>query len=454
VRDERNPRADEFIGTICIEHERIVASDSEILTVSDVSVDARNQAVLGHSPAVLRRVGSPRISYVTPFWGDCSDSASGIRSQHVERALRATGTVDVVAVESYAQLADKDRVNVASVLRVHSTADRGVAGKIDRIFNPRARYPHGVAVGSDNLETVLRGLEASDLVWFFKLRTANMFPRWAWARSVVDIDDIPSKFEESVMLAEPSTLRRVTPAMRVWSWKRRERLLAQRFTVLAVCSHSDREHLHQIGVDAPIHVIPNGFDRPTRTPARQLTHPPRVGFIGVFDHLPNVAGIHWFAREVWPKIKREVPDARLRVIGRLSDGPSKPSGADIDALGWVADPTDEMATWSAMVVPVRIGAGTRGKIAHAFSQRCPVVSTTLGAYGYGSENGDDMLIADTADTFAAACLRTIRDPQAAGAMAERAWQQFLQKWTWDAIRPQIWAAVDDCLRAGRDRAAQ
>jgi hypothetical protein len=99
-----------------------------------------------------------------------------------------------------------------------------------------------------------------------------------------------------------------------------------------------------------------------------------------------------------------------------------------------------------MVVPLRVGAGTRIKIAHGFSQKCPVVSTTLGAYGYGAVDGEEMRIADSAEAFSAACVQAIREPEKTAQMADRAWRQFLDKWTWEAIRPQVWAAAEDCLR--------
>jgi glycosyltransferase involved in cell wall biosynthesis len=124
----------------------------------------------------------------------------------------------------------------------------------------------------------------------------------------------------------------------------------------------------------------------------------------------------------------------------------QPKGADIDGLGWLDDADQEMATWSAMAVPVHFGAGTRGKIAHAFAAKCPVISTALGAYGYEVQDGNEIFVADSADAFADACIRTIREPEAAAAMAQRAWQQFLNKWTWDAIRPHVWAAAEDVLR--------
>jgi glycosyltransferase involved in cell wall biosynthesis len=119
---------------------------------------------------------------------------------------------------------------------------------------------------------------------------------------------------------------------------------------------------------------------------------------------------------------------------------------DIDALGFVADPVEEIATWSMMVVPVRIGAGTRVKIAQAFSRKCPVISTSNGAYGYEVESGRELLLADRPQDFADACVSLIREPAKGAALAECAWQRFLREWTWEAINPRIWAAAEDCLR--------
>jgi glycosyltransferase involved in cell wall biosynthesis len=201
-----------------------------------------------------------------------------------------------------------------------------------------------------------------------------------------------------------------------------------------------------LGVSAPIHVIPNGFERPMTTPVRKPETPPRIGFIGILDYEPNREGIEWFVKGCWPVIKKTLPDARLRLIGRHRDGVLKPTGDNIDGLGFLGDTPAEIATWSAMIVPILTGAGTRGKIAHAFSLKCPIVSTPLGAHGYGAVDGREMYLADSAEAFANACVKVIRQPQDAAQMAERAWRQFLEQWTWDAIRPRIWAAAEDCLR--------
>jgi len=210
-----------------------------------------------------------------------------------------------------------------------------------------------------------------------------------------------------------------------------------------VCSDADRKHL---GFENMTHVIPNGFTLPPEEPLRREAKPARIGFIGTFEYPPNCASIQWFAKECWPRIKQQVPDARLRLVGKGSDGPLKPEGADIDGLGWVKDAAAEMATWSVMAVPVQMGTGTRVKIAEGFSRKCPIVSTLLGAYGYEASNGRELLLADSSEDFANACVKVIRQPEEAAEMAERAWQCFRKKWTWDCIRPRILATAEDCLR--------
>jgi glycosyltransferase involved in cell wall biosynthesis len=99
-----------------------------------------------------------------------------------------------------------------------------------------------------------------------------------------------------------------------------------------------------------------------------------------------------------------------------------------------------------MIVPLHKGAGTRGKIAFGFSRCCPIVSTSLGAYGYEVETGREILLADDPGRFAEACLTILEKPQDGASMAQRAHEKFLANWTWKAIQPRVWEAADDCLR--------
>jgi glycosyltransferase involved in cell wall biosynthesis len=396
----------------------------------------------------------PRILYVTSFWPGASGIGAEVRASQVLRALQQRGSVEVVMVSDSGEAPRNPSPDftVAQHLELNPERNRNLADKLRWTFDPRKDYPNGYGVSRDATQSVLRHAAEFDLIWFFKLRSADSFPRQTWERSVVDIDDIQSAYEHASLPLAQGARARLMIRHREFSWRRREKLLGERFNVLAVCSGEDRQYLKELGVQAPVHVIPNGFDKPAQEPVRVLAAPPRIGFIGLFDYFPNQEGMQWFAKECWPRIEREVPGVRLRLVGRGSDGPLKPGGANIDGLGWLDDPAAEIGTWSAMITPIRVGGGTRVKIAQGFSSKCPVVSTSLGAHGYQPIDGETMYVADTAEAFANACVKTIRDPDAAAQMADRAWKQFLEKWTWEAIRPRVWAAAEDCM--GRSPSAQ
>jgi glycosyltransferase involved in cell wall biosynthesis len=273
-----------------------------------------------------------------------------------------------------------------------------------------------------------------------------MFEARNWPRSVVDIDDLPSGVYQSMARHAGSLRERLFNQLQAISWKRREATLAERFTTVAVCSENDRRRLKGV---TSAHVIPNGFERPDTEPRSVPATPPRFGFIGLFDYFANLEGVRWFVKKCWPLVQAEVPGARLRLIGRGSDGPIASLGPHVEGLGWVEDATSEIATWSAMIVPVHQGGGTRTKIAEGFSRKCPIVSTSIGAYGYEVEDGNQLRLADSPAEFARACVAVVRDPSGAAKMAERAWSDFLIRWTWDAIAPRVWATAEDCLQRSR-----
>lgn len=396
---------------------------------------------------------SPRILYLTPFSPDGPPIGARVRSESVLHLLRQAGNVEQVILDG-----GELRERVVSLTPRHESLSvnvvelprKGVIQKVRWTLDSQSPFPNRFRVDDEGVQR-LQALAASfDLVWLFKLHAADLFPpQLRWPRAVLDVDDLPSQLEQTRMTSSISRSERLQALRNRFAWRRRERLLGHRFNVLSVCSGDDKLYLRRLGVDAPIYVIPNGFARPAEEPVRNRSTPPRIGFVGFLEFLPNRKGLQWFIENCWSLIRLALPEVRLRIVGKGSDGLAFPDSAGIEFLGGVSDADEEMRTWSAMIVPIHTGAGMRIKIAHAFSQKCPLVSTTLGAFGYGAENGRTMLIADEAEDFAQACLQLVRNPEEADSMADRAWQEFLQHWTWDAIRPVVSAAVEDCLRAAR-----
>ena len=285
------------------------------------------------------------------------------------------------------------------------------------------------------------------LSWVHSLRIADAFRLWKWPRSVMDIDDIPSTYIRTEL---ENTGGAVDDPERGFAGKPRtasERLLGDRFSAISVCSEADREYL---GLGQNVHVIPNGFEKPERLPPRRVAQPPRFGFIGTMEFKPNAAGMRWFAAQCWPRVKKLLPDARFRLIGTGSEDFSTTLGTDIDGprVLWTKPCGKEIATWSAMVVPLQLGAGTPVKIAEAFSRRCPIVSTSFGCLGYNVEHEREMLVANSAQELATRCI------SAAAGVPEKpegwptACVAVLEEWGWDAAPTAVvWSVSEACLRA-------
>jgi glycosyltransferase involved in cell wall biosynthesis len=387
-----------------------------------------------------------RILYVGPCHPAEQAYGTQIRTVQAAAALQTLGPVDFVVVKLAGDqyTLDAARAGDYQVRRVIELQPIGPRPLVERArcgLDSRFLGYFGHRASDEDRAFVEREAAHYDLVWFHNLRSVDPFGRWAWPRAVMDLDDVPSTYYRTVAATAPTAGARWRAQLRGRIALQRERRLRERFAAVCVCSAADKRHL---ALPEPVFVIPNGFAGPVGEPARQPASPPRLGFIGTFDYAENVAGVRWFLDACWPLVKQQVPDARLRVVGR--GGAALAAGQpDVDALGFVPDAAAEVAGWAAMIVPVRTGAGTRVKIAEAFSRRCPVVATPLGAFGYEVQSGRELLLGETAPEFAAACVRLIRDPQLAAGLAARAAELFERELTWEAIQPRIVAAAQAVL---------
>ncbi len=390
------------------------------------------------------------------FLSDCSPYGKAfggqLRALHTARALGTFGEVSFVVVSSDSPDELKperssDEFDIMPPVLVQPSPNRGLFEKLRWALDPRFLNVHGCSASHSDRLQILSSFSAYDLVWVLNSRTPNVLQIRDWPHSHLDLSDIPSTYLGTVARNGANPIDRWRARAQQILFKRREVLFRKRFTTLSVCSEADR---HYLGGGDRIHVVPNGFQLPSTIPVpKPSTSPHRIGFIGLYSYTPNREGVEWFLRECWPAIRRAVPGVRFRLIGKGTDGSDGPKDAGVEALGFVQDPASEIATWSTIVIPIRLGGGTRVKIAEAFSRKCPAVSTSLGAFGYEVTHGRQLLLADEPEDFSRACIELIRNPARGSEIADRAWGEFLEKWTWDAIAPKVWAAAEDCLQRSK-----
>ncbi len=109
-----------------------------------------------------------------------------------------------------------------------------------------------------------------------------------------------------------------------------------------------------------------------------------IMFVGGFAHRPNGDAVSWFCKNVFPLILRRLPDIKFRVVGSSpSQELRKLSSRNVEIVGRVSDEELERlyAQTKLVVIPLRFGAGVKGKLIEAMHKGIPVVSTSIGVEG-------------------------------------------------------------------------
>jgi len=391
----------------------------------------------------------PKILCITSHDLDSADYGGVVRARNIFKLLARLGEVRVVLAGFGEPWGEHPAGTCGGFpllrrFRFEWSEKITVADRIRHELDPRFMNDDWFQARREDTDWLKKTVAEHDLVWVYGLSLANRCNIWRWPRTILDVDDIISEVHRSHRETAGGIKGKINAGRKMLLWRRKEKLIPERFDAYCVCSEPDRLKL---GHREKTFVVPNGFTPPKAGHVRVPATPERVGFIGSFEHAPNLQGMWWFVQNIWPQVLKKNPAARLRLVGTGSREQCWPTGRNIEPLGWLGDVESEMATWSLAVVPIRTGGGTRVKIAEAFSRRCPAVSTSLGAYGYEVVDGQDIFIADTVEDFADRCRQILANPAVGNQLAENAWKKFIERWTWDAQAGRVAAVVESVLAA-------
>ena len=209
----------------------------------------------------------------------------------------------------------------------------------------------------------------------------------------------------------PNLVLRAVYGLEALKMRRYERETVETFRHIVAVSDHDRNSMMAMGDAGRITVVPTGVDgRRFREAASAEPTDPVVLFLGSMDWEPNIDGVEWMVREIWPRVRAAVPNAAFRIVGRTPDARiTRLAGDSVEVTGSVPSVEPWLAGATAFVVPLRIGGGTRLKIFEAMSAGRAIVSTTIGAEGLPVEHDRNILLADDAPTFADAVIRVLTD---------------------------------------------
>ena len=358
--------------------------------------------------------GGRRILVTLPDAAWPVDGGKRLRCNGVLRGLAAAGEVDV-AVLFAGSSGDGSPVPPDVALHDWTVVDPAPRGRLTGAVASLARgLP--MHVGAQRWDVVRDRLapwtgRRYDLVWFGGLDHArglgDLFPG---PRRVVDCDDVETdKWRAYLDAGGGDPVERLQRRVELPLWRRIQSDVAGWADAVAVCSDLDAR---RFGAGQTV-VVPNTYPEPADpapAPAPRAPGAARMVMIANWGTDQNVDAARHAARDLLPRVRELLPDARLRLVGRRAERIAEVArAAGVDVVGAVPEVSAELAAADVVVVPMRFGGGTRLKILEAFAHRVPVVSTRLGCEGLHAEDGVHLLVRDDPAEFAAAVRDVVTD---------------------------------------------
>lgn len=270
---------------------------------------------------------------------------------------------------------------------------------------------------------------AFDLVHVQLMRMAPVVDGLAAVPKVIDLIDALSLNMTRRVQRERGPLAWIT-ALEAHRAQLYERALARQYDQLIVSSALDKQ---AIGEYNNLHVIPNGVDTEAFPFAEGDRDPHTIIFAGRMGYFPNADAAIWFARQVFPLVRRQAPQARFLIVGADPPMPVRQLGQSpgVVVTGCVPRIQDWIARATVAVAPMQAGSGIQNKVLEAMACGAPVVATPYALAGIEANDSEHLLVAQDAETFAGQVVRIMRDGACARRLARNARRLVGDQYTWD-----------------------
>jgi sugar transferase (PEP-CTERM/EpsH1 system associated) len=332
---------------------------------------------------------------------------------------------------------------------------QGVLGKrVSQLRSLASRVPYDVwTTHSREMQRAIDRLAAENDFDIVQLESTllALFRLPPAARIVVDEHNVDYETYARMHETERSPLRKAFYRSQERRFERFEQAYWREASAVVATSEREAEIMRRHAPDTTVAAVPNGVDVDYFRPDSVPVEPGTLVFNGVLDYRPNIDGVNFLVDEVLPLVRKERPDVKLSVVGRGSDSAVEAlRRRGIDATGEVPDVRPYLQSADVVVVPIRMGSGTRLKVVEGLAMEKPVVSTTLGCEGVNVRDGEHLLIGDTAEVFALQILHLFEHPEIGESLGRAGRELIEREYSWDFAGERL----EDVYQLSLERSAK
>lgn len=387
-----------------------------------------------------------RILYLSRWFPYPADNGAKLRTAALLAALAGEHEVDLIA---FAEPMPGEADLAAAASLCHSVQVLPYGGFAPRSWRARLRYlsPQPRWVGSTfdaTFARVVRGTAERRRPHVVVAGQIDMAPY------ALEAEGVPQVLEElelggTLLAAEAEGWR---SQLAQWKLRRYVRTLLPHFAAVTVVSGPEAALVESVAPDysGRLVVLPNGVSAPAVGDTGESVQPlpDSLLYSGAVTYFANLDAVRYFAEAILPHIRRERPAVRLRVTGRTDGVGLGALPGEVEFCGYVPSVEPLLRQSWAVVVPLRVGGGSRLKVLEALAYGTPVVSTPKGIEGLDLLLGRDVLVGANAAEFAQATLRLLNDPALRAELAANG-RRAAAACEWSRITPRLAALLEEVV---------
>lgn len=386
------------------------------------------------------------------------DTGGKIRSYQILKNLAATNSVSLFAFypahsgDQHSQLREILEEVVCCPLQISAEA-RGFRDRAAYLVNLLTLQPYSIAKYSDRatarkLAELVRTRNYDVLICDFAFAGGD-FPWQSSLPKVLFTHNVEAQIWQRHYEVAGNPLWKAV-CWREWkAMTQAEKSYVQLADHVLTVSEQDRSFFSRYVPETQITAIPTGVDVDYFCPSFEEEQNHEIVFVGSMDWLPNEDAAFYFCEQILPAIRKELPEATFWIVGRrpsrrLQDELGR-KGTGIRITGTVEDVRPFLRRAATVVVPLRVGSGTRLKIFEAMACGKAVVSTTLGAEGLPVTSGLDIVLADDPGDFARNVVELCRDASRRRKIAAQARRLVEDRYSWRIVANQFQSILQQVI---------